>query len=151
MKKRVMAMLTAAVMAVAMLAGCGSNAKGNYEDDLKVLEQAANVIDATDFESGESFKDQVSSLSCKTAEGKLLLADFVGMAEIYDQMQAEMAKDEYDAAALNKIMEDMKTLQDTFNTHLTAFKDAATAAGVDTSGFETDAEEAEGAAEEAAE
>ncbi len=136
MKKKMMAMLTAAVLAVTMLAGCG-NAKKDYEADLAVLEQAADVIDDTDLDSGVSFVDKIKGLSCKTTEGKALLADFVSMGEIYDRMSAEMAKDDYDMDALNKIMEDLNAFQDTFNTHVEAFKTAATAVGVDASAFET--------------
>ena len=142
MKKKMMAMLTAAVLAVTMLAGCG-NAKKDYESDMAVLEQAANYIDETDLDSGDSFVGKLNGLSCKTAEGKAMLADFVTMGGLYDQMQAEMAKDDYDMDALNKIMEDMTALQDTFTEHTKAFEEAAKAVGVDASKFESEMESEE--------
>ena len=146
MKKKMMALMTAMVLAVTSLAGCGS-AKQNYESDLEVLTQAADAIDETDFDSGESFSSKLNGLSCKTEEGKVLLADFVSMGAIYDEMSAEMAKDEYDADALSAIMDKINNLQTDFDAHFNAFKDAATAAGVDTSSFEEEAKEAEDAAE----
>ncbi|MCR4946414.1 MAG: hypothetical protein K5929_05650 [Lachnospiraceae bacterium] len=147
MKKKVMALMTAMVLAVTMLAGCGS-AKKNYESDLEVLTQAADAIDETDMDAGESFSDKLKGLSCKTEEGKVLLADFVSMGAIYDEMSAELAKDEYDAEALNAIMDKTTKLQTDFDAHFNAFKEAATAAGVDTSNFEEEAKAAEDAAEE---
>ena len=140
MKKKIMAMMTAMVLVITMLAGCGGPTKKDYESDMNVLTQAADFIDQTDFDSGDSFTDKLKGLSCKTEEGKLLLADYISMGSIYDEMKTEMAKDEYDSDAINKLMDKMTALQETFNTHLEAFADAAKAKGVDASQFESSAE-----------
>jgi len=137
MRKKLIAMITMAVLAVTSLTACGGPKKADYEKDLEVLTQAADVIDNTDFDSDESFTDKIKSYSCKTEEGKVLLADFVAMGEIYDEMKTEMSKDDYDVDALNSIMDRLKAMQDSFEQHTNAFKDAATAIGVDASNFET--------------
>ena len=136
MRKKLIAMIAMVVMAVTMLAGCGGPSAKDYQNDLDVLTQAANAIDETDFSSGESFSSKISGLSCKTDEGKALLADFVSMGAIYDEMSAAMSGDDYDSDAVSAAMDKMTALQDTFEQHLTAFKDAATAVGVDASQFE---------------
>ena len=130
--KKVVVMVTIAVLTISTLMGCGVSSvffsEEDYKHDMTVLDEAAHRIPDVGKPPVEGSDYMLSDLTCNTPEGKTVLRDYRIMSQLYYDVAKKGAPSDEDASRIIALFDKMKT-------DMESFYEASLASGVDITEF----------------